>query len=226
MRICNLILWDMKFQARYGIYFLYGFLTILYIIVLSAFPQSWKINASAILIYSDPAAMGLFFMGAIILLEKSQRVNLAISVSPIRALEYVASKVISLGVIALLVAVVLAIVANSKNIPMVLLGTVLSSILFTLVGIIIATRIGSLNQFMIATVPFEIITFVPAILHIWRITPAAMGMYPPNVCMDLVLGRTFSRMGFALTVLMIFLLLFLACRCVLRMWQVEGSVKL
>lgn len=39
MKTSRLILWDMKFQARYGFYLLYGILTILYIIILYALPQ-------------------------------------------------------------------------------------------------------------------------------------------------------------------------------------------
>ena len=62
MRFKTLLLWDMKFQARYGFYLLYGFLTVFYIVLLFSLPLSWKENAAAILIYSDPAAMGLYFI--------------------------------------------------------------------------------------------------------------------------------------------------------------------
>ena len=48
-------------------YLLYGILIVFYVVLLFSMPQSWKENAAALLIYSDPAAMGLFFMGAIIL---------------------------------------------------------------------------------------------------------------------------------------------------------------
>ena len=95
MRFRQLILWDMRFQARYGFYLLYGFLTVLYVVLLLSLPQAWKENAAAMLIFSDPAAMGLFFIGAIVLLEKSQRVTSFFGVSPLRALEYVGSKVLS-----------------------------------------------------------------------------------------------------------------------------------
>lgn len=71
MRFKNLLLWDMKFQRRYGFYLLYGSLTAIYVVLLFSMPQSWKENTAVILIYSDLAAMGLFFMGAIILLKKS-----------------------------------------------------------------------------------------------------------------------------------------------------------
>lgn len=53
MRFKTLLLWDMKFQARYGFYLLYGFLTVFYIVLLLSLPLSWKENAAAILIYSD-----------------------------------------------------------------------------------------------------------------------------------------------------------------------------
>ena len=164
MRFKNLLLWDMKFQARYGFYLLYGILTAFYVVILFSLPQSWKENVAALLVYSDPAAMGLFFMGAIILLEKSQRVTSFFAVSPIRVLEYVCSKVLSLSLIGLLVAVVLAAVSNHKSLLLVLSVSFLSSVLFTLSGIIIATKITSLNQFILATIPVEIIAFVPAIL--------------------------------------------------------------
>ena len=62
MRFRQLILWDMRFQARYGFYLLYGFLTVLYVVLLLSLPQAWKENAAAMLIFSDPSAMGLFLL--------------------------------------------------------------------------------------------------------------------------------------------------------------------
>ena len=46
-------------------------------------------------VISDPAAMGLFFMGAVILPEKSQRVTSFFAVSPLKAWEYVGAKVLA-----------------------------------------------------------------------------------------------------------------------------------
>ncbi len=148
MRLRSLFLLDMRFQARYGFYFLYTVLTIIYVIVLFALPENWREKAVAILIFSDPASMGLFFMGAIVLLEKSQHTPCAFAVSPVRVVEYVIAKVGSLSAISLVVAAILALAAGVDHLPMVLLGTVISSAVFTLLGMIIATRINSLNQFI------------------------------------------------------------------------------
>ena len=81
MMLGRLTVWDMKFQIKYGFYLLYSVLTVIYLIILLAMPESWRTAAAAILIFSDPAAMGLFFMGAIVLLEKNFRFSLAVSFS-------------------------------------------------------------------------------------------------------------------------------------------------
>ena len=226
MRFRHLLLWNMRFQARYGFYLLYSVLTALYLALLFSLPQSWKESAAAILIFSDPSAMGLFFMGAIVLLEKSQRVTSFFAVSPLSALEYVCSKVLSLSTIGVLVAAILAIAAGCPSLPSVLAGTFLSSVLFTLIGILVATRITSLNQFLLATVPVEMLVFLPAIAHLFGLTPSILGSYPANVCMDLIAGRSFSVNGLVLTGALLLLLMFAACRSVGKMWSSAGGVKL
>lgn len=92
MRLRGLFLWDIRFQAKYGFYFLYAVLTVIYTIIILAVPENWREKTATVLIFSDPAAMGLFFMGAIILLEKSQHTPCAFAVSPVRPAEYIILK--------------------------------------------------------------------------------------------------------------------------------------
>ena len=226
MRFKKLFIWDMRFQARYGFYLLYTFLTIFYVVVLFSLPQAAKDKAAALLIFSDPAAMGLFFMGAIVLLEKSQRVTAFLAITPLKAMEYVVSKVLSLNIIAMVVAAALTLASGSAQLPGVLAGTFLAGTIFTLLGIIVATKITSLNQFILYTVPFEIIGFVPAILHLFGVTPKPFSIYPANACMDLISGKRASGIGTILAILTSFLLLHIAAKCVQKMWQEQGGVKI
>ncbi len=226
MRLKKLFLLDMRFQAKYGFYFLYAVLTLIYIIVLFVLPENWKERAVAILIFSDPASMGLFFMGAIVLLEKSQHTTCALAVSPVHATEYVIAKVGSLSAISIVVAAILALAADTDNLHIVLFGTFISSVIFTLFGIIAATKIASLNQFILWTVPIEAVCFVPAILHLFKIIPAWCGYYPVNVCMDLVSGNFSSAIGFLGVAAMTVILFVLSRFCVLKMWDSMGGVKL
>ncbi len=226
MRLKKLFLLDMRFQAKYGFYFLYAALTVIYITVLFALPENWKEKAAAILIFSDPASMGLFFMGAIVLLEKSQHTTCALAVSPVHAAEYVIAKVCSLSAISLVVAAILALAADANHLHIVLFGTFLSGVIFTLSGIIVARKITGLNQFILWTVPIEAVCFVPAILHLFKITPAWCRYYPVNVCMDMVSGHSSSATGFLGVVAMMVILFVISGFCVSKMWDSMGGVKL
>lgn len=77
-------------------------------------------------------------MGAIILLEKSQRVPCALAVSPIKVSEYVLSKIVSLSTVSIGVAFIVAVSVGAKNLFWVAVGTILSGTIFTLLGIIVA----------------------------------------------------------------------------------------
>jgi fluoroquinolone transport system permease protein len=147
-------------------------------------------------------------------------------VTPLWAFEYVLSKVLSLNAIALVVAGVLAFVSGSRSILLVLAGTFLSGTIFTLCGVLVATKINSLNQFILFTVPVEVVGFLPAILHLFGITPSYLKYYPANACMDMVAGREVQFVGLLITMALIVILFKFACNEVLGMWQKQGGAKI
>lgn len=159
-------------------------------------------------------------------MEKSQHTPCAFAVSPVRPMEYIIAKVSSLSAISLVVAAILALEASVDNLHIVLLGTVISSVIFTLLGIIIAMKIISLNQFILWTVPIEIVCFVPAILHLFKITPDWLRHYPINVCMELVSGYAPSAIGIFIVIAWMAILFVFSKYCVLKMWNSMGGVKL
>ncbi len=227
MRLKNLIKWDIQFQIKYGFYLIYALVTVLYIVLLSAFPPTWREKAAAIMIFSDPAAMGLFFMGAIVLLEKSQRVLNSLAVSPIKVTEYILSKVISIGVISVFVAFILAVAGNIRPILPVLIGTGLSSVMFTLLGLIAATKIVSLNQFILVTAPIEIICFAPPILYSFDSGPMILRCYPISLCMGMIMGKADDIFpGVISSILVIVILYMVVYQFTLKMWKSVGGAKL
>lgn len=227
MRLLHLIFWDICFQIKYGIYMIYAILTVLYLVLLGALPPAWRTGTAVILIFSDPAAMGLFFMGAVILLEKSQRVVNALAVSPVTVREYIISKTISLGVLSVIVALILALSMGMEHIPLIAAGTGLLSAVFTLLGIIAAAHISSLNQFLLYTVPIEIVCFVPALLYFFGIGPDVLRYYPVSVGIQLLMGNTSAAIpGILLLLLIIILLFWVGMKSTLKMFQTLGGVKL
>lgn len=151
---------DIRFQWKYGFYFIYLVLVILYSALLSFLPYNVKTIMCDILVYSDPAAMGMFFMGAIVLLEKSQRVLNSIALSPVTPQQYIAGKVCSIGFISLVVGLVLLLQVRQDHILVAAFGIIMSSVCYTLCGIIVGTNINSLTGYICGTILFEIIGFI------------------------------------------------------------------
>lgn len=181
MRFFRLLLNEFRFLLKYGIIFIYSVFTVFYLCLLSFIPESARQITAVILVFTDPAAMGLFFMGAVVLLEKSQRVSNAIAVSPVKINEYILAKIISLIVCGCIVSLILCLFAGLKNILLITLGVAFGSALFSLVSLIVATKIESLNSFMIATVPFEILICLPPILYLFDVISSPLWILHPGV---------------------------------------------
>ncbi|NMS91189.1 ABC transporter permease [Clostridioides difficile] len=227
MRLKNLILGDIKFQFKYGFYFLYIILSIIYICAINVFPTFIREKIAIIMIYSDPAAMGLFFMGAIVLLEKSQRVLNSLAVSPVKVSEYILSKVISLGIISSIVAMFISLTVNLDNIIITIIGTFFSSVIFSLIGLMVASKVSSLNKFIVLTIPIEIICFIPPILNVLVDTKSSIDFYPFNICISLISGdKSFIIINFLILILMTIITYFITYYFVCSSWKKVGGVKL
>lgn len=226
MRLGYLIRGDIHFQWKYGFYFIYFILTLLYVCVIAALPGHWKKDIAAIMIYSDPAAMGLFFMGAIILLEKSQKVLNAMAVSPIKVSEYILSKTIALIAISTIIALILGLVSGSNHLLGIAVGTALTSSIFTMLGIIAATKITNLNQFLIVIMPIEIVCFIPP-AGLFVKLPDMFCFFPFTACMNLITGKS-SLLSFDMILVFatLIILYMVARHTVQHMWRTLGGVKL
>ena len=227
MRLGRLIRGDIHFQWKYGFYFIYFILTVLYVCGIASLPGHWKTDIASIMIYSDPAAMGLFFMGAIVLLEKSQKVLNAIVVSPVKMSEYILSKTVALIAISTVIAMILGLVSGSNQLLSIAVGTALTSAIFTMLGIIAATKISNLNQFLIVIMPIEIVCFVPPIVGLFVKLPDIFRFFPFTACMNLITGKSMLLSFDMVIVIATLIILYIIARdTVEHMWKSLGGVKL
>lgn len=229
MRKVNVIKGDMLFQWKYGFYMLYLLMIIIYYVIFSFLTGNVKDTIVSICVYSDPAAMGMFFMGALILLEKSQRITNSIAISPVTVEEYILGKIVSVGIISEIVGVILMLQGHTENYFLCAIGIFAGSVIFSLCGIIVGAKIESLNQYIIGTLPFEIMGFVPVILYrigfMWN--NKLMIIHPGCSVMRLIEGDTEMAVGaVASIVIWIILLFWIADISVRKMFRKSGGVKL
>ena len=190
MKLKSLILGDIRQQYKYGFYALYTLFTLVYITVLRILPMPWKELCTTTLIFSDPVLIGLMFMGAIILFEKSEKVMQALAVSPISIHTYILSKVISIGLISLLSGVLIALFSGMEHSYIhLVVGIMLGSALFTLVGISLSAFISTMNNFMLIMVPTLIISVAPISVYTMGYKSGAMLLHPSISLIELMSGN-------------------------------------
>ncbi|MGO5051590.1 fluoroquinolone export ABC transporter permease subunit [Lachnospiraceae bacterium LCP25S3_G4] len=229
LRLKVIIRGDIKCQWKYGFYFIYIVMVLLYLGILSLLQGDVKEGACHIMIYSDPAAMGMFFMGAIVLLEKSQRVLNTIAVSPVTATEYILGKVISIGIISVIVGGILTVTVKNNHMLLTLLGICLASFLFTLLGLIVGANIESLTQYVIGTLPFEILGFVPPIAYSlgWQKDNIWMLLHPGCAMMKLIQGsEEYIVLAIVSSTIWLGVVFCITRRCITKMLKSVGGVTL
>lgn len=227
MKIRALLAGDIRFQFKYGFYLLYLLFTVIYVSLLHLLPGAWKEPAAVLMIFSDPAAMGLYFMGAIVLFEKSERVLSSLAVSPIKPTEYVAAKLLSIALIAVLVALGIGLGGGVLSAPFSFVtGVFLGSCLFSSVGIILAANIASLNQFIVATIPAELVMNLPALVYLFGWRPAWLLVHP-GVCMiELLENGALSLPAAGILTFWALLAAWLAVRVMEKSLRQLGGVRL
>ncbi|CAK7081673.1 hypothetical protein CIW83_10610 [Tissierella sp. P1] len=213
MRVLKALKNDICYQAKYGFYFLYAFITFIYIILLKAIPTTYKHTVSSIIILSDPAMLGFFFIGGIWLLEKEEGLHSFWSISPLQPIEYISSKIISLGVISTLAALSIIFfgVNSAANILLMTFSVFIGSCIFTLVGLYFASFAETVNHYMVICVPAQVILMLPAFMTAFRLGNPLFNLIPSTSLWNLIyycISGT-GKVFYNLTVLIIWLCFFL-----------------
>ena len=83
-----------------------------YVAVLIALGPRLPSAAVAFIIFSDPAALGFFFLGGLMMLERSEGVRPALAVTPLRIADYLGAKALTLTLVALCASLALYLAAG------------------------------------------------------------------------------------------------------------------
>ena len=230
MRLSKLIRGDLFFLYKYGLFFVYAVFVILYLIVLHYIPGETGNFVMKMLVFSDPAAMGLFFLGAVILLEKSQRVNCSLAVSPVTSTSYMISKCTAFLISGLAAGLLIAFGSGRFLSIIALLGLAGSSFLFSMGGLFVATKTRSLNQFIIGSIPVEIFVSTPGFLFAFNLLKSPLWIFHPGVAsMNLLFKESsVSRILLSLLSLLIWnvAVFFLTRHAVNKMFRELGGGRL
>jgi fluoroquinolone transport system permease protein len=208
MRLLHAVLADIRFQIKQGFYLVYVVITAMYLIIMSFLPDDILAVALPLVVFSDPSVLGLFFIGGIILMEKGQGVLMVLVVSPLRSWEYILAKVISLAIVSVLAAFAITLFSHypSVNWGLLLLATILTSGIFTLLGIMINAGCNTVNQYMLKTIPYMLLFILPCFALLGFPYSELFVIIPSVAALKLMLGAYHGISWYEATALAVYLL--------------------
>lgn len=169
-RLLTAVKADILSQWKNGFYTIYGVLLVLYMIILAQLPRQAANIALPILVYTDPSVLGLFFIGGIVMLEKQQGVLSLLYITPLRIKEYIISKLSTLTLIALLVSLSLSLLSygGHAGYGFLIVGVILTSLFYTIIGLMVATQTLTVNEFFIEIIPWMLGLIIPCFALAFR----------------------------------------------------------
>ena len=173
MRLLTMLRYDLLFQFRHGFYYAYGIVCLLYLVLFHFLPQPIRGDAVTLSVFTDTSVLGFFFVGGIILLERTQGVHNWLHITPLSVHGMVVSKTLSLTVLAFLASSVLYF--GGGAVPpffgYTVCGILGGAILFTLLGIALATRVRTINGFFLLSLPMSLLAVAPVLSYFSIVAP-------------------------------------------------------
>ena len=166
-RLIATVQWDIVRQFRSGFYYASAFFVLVWAAVFVPIPEGVLDLGLLlpVLLLGNLAVVGFYYVGALVLLEKSEGSLSGIVVSPLRDSEYLLGKVISLSGLAILESgLLVALIYGVGRRPLLLLsGMLLLSGLYVLVGFMAIIRYDSINEFLLPSMLMVTVLMAPAV---------------------------------------------------------------
>jgi len=187
---------DIRFQFRHGFYYAYGVLTVIYIIVLRLLPDALVHPALTIILFSDICALGFFFIGAIILLERGQSLTQSLFVTPLRLHEYLISKILSFLLLSFASAllIMLGAAVGGQDMLWFIYGAVMSTLIYTLCGLVFSARARHVNDYFVKALGIGLLLSLPLFAYLRFFDTPLFYVFPTRATLVLldVLGQDYA----------------------------------
>lgn len=182
--------WDVRLQVRYGFYAVYAVLTGLYVALLTQLPARTTAPALSLVLVSDPAVLGFYFIAALVLVEKGEGVLDSLVVTPLGVDGYLLSKLASLTALALAASLAVAAIVRGGgfDIPLLVAGITLTSVFFVLLGFVAVARFDSINEYFLSAAAYGTVLYAPLLGFVGVVETPLFYLLPVRPALVLVHG--------------------------------------
>ncbi len=189
-RLLKSVRGDIFLQMKYGIYLIYGIITLVYVVLLRQLSINIIDTAVPLVVLTDPSMLGFFFIGGLVLFEKGEGTLEYLVVSPLSINYYLISKMLSLTLVSTIVGLLVAMLTygDKINILLLLIGIILTSFLFILIGFIAVVPFNTVNKYMLSSILYVTFLFSPFIDYFGMYRSWLFYLIPTQASILLIFG--------------------------------------
>jgi fluoroquinolone transport system permease protein len=166
-RLTSTLRLDAQLQARNKVYLIIGVAAFAFAFAFDALltPDQLQFFMPVLIMYGVSMTT-VFLVGVLLLIERSQGTLSVVMVSPLRPAEYLASKLITLTVLALVESAIMAVVAYGLGFSFAwfVLAVVMRASMGVAVGIAVGVRFRSITRFLVPAIGLSLAFDLP---NIW-----------------------------------------------------------
>jgi fluoroquinolone transport system permease protein len=191
---------DLRLQWRQGFWLAYALVCLAYVLVLQLFAPSstGSVGVPAgpglrglltkLVVFSDPSVLGFFFIGGLMLLERSEGSLHGGFASPLRVEEWMLAKLGSLTLLAVVASFAIALPLCSECVrPLWLLAAIVpTSTCFVLVGIVAGTRFSTVNRYLLGGGLLSMPLLLPMLAPLGIYDTPAFALLPSGAALTLL----------------------------------------
>ena len=200
-RLFSTVAHDIRLQFRSGFYYASAFVAVVMVLFITGLPDFDMRPLWAPIILENLVINAFYFMSGLVLLEKGEGILQSLVVSPLRDVEYLGSKVISLAILSSFetVLIVALVSGPALNWPLLLLGVLILIGVLALYGFVVVVRYDSISEFLMPSVLWTFAISLPLLYYfgLWR-TPL-MFLHPLQAPLVLIQGAFQSVPGWQIT---------------------------
>jgi fluoroquinolone transport system permease protein len=177
-RLVHAFLGDIRIQYRNGFYYAVLFVVTLWVILFWRLPGLGLDEIWPVLLFTNLIITTFYFMGGLILLEKGEGTLVAQVVTPLRSWEYLASKILTLGLLAVFENLLLTVFIFGTGFKALylVLGLALAGVMYTLLGFLVVARYDSINEYLLPSMLYIMLLSLPVAPYFGLKLPWLVGL--------------------------------------------------
>ncbi|WP_048147837.1 fluoroquinolone export ABC transporter permease subunit [Palaeococcus ferrophilus] len=159
----NLLKTSVIVGFRSYVYPIYLLVALAYGLMLLAFPEQYLPTMVPVFLILEPGLVGFMFVGTELFAEKKDGAIGALAVTPIEWRDYLLAKTLLLGALSVIASVLIMAVSTRSlyGLSYVVVGTVLASIVYTLLGVGISAKYRDLDDYFLPILGVMVVSLLP-----------------------------------------------------------------